>query len=269
MFVLIPLIKGVEISFTNWNGYSQSYDYIGTENYTKLFSSDLFKVAMINTLLYGFACTIIQNILGLAYALFVDQKFALRNVVKVIIYLPSIIAGIIMGYMMYAIFQYNGGALNDIALLFGADKVDWLGNGTRAVWIIIIVNSLQFVGVAMMLYLAGLQGISQSVIEAAKIDGVSPRQMLWHIRLPLLVPAIASSVMINMIGGLKMFSLVFSLTNGGPGSSTHSMGTLINYLHFGNENAGQAAAAGMILFVLIFVISFIINAYLSKKEVEV
>lgn len=269
IFVFVPLIKGIQISFTNWNGYSQIYNYIGFDNYLKLFSSDLFKVAMMNTLLYGFACTIIQNILGLAYALLVDQKFALRNVVKVIIYMPSIIAGIIMGYMMYAIFQYNGGALNDIVLLFGADKMDWLGNGTRAVWIIIIVNSLQFVGIAMMLYLAGLQGIPKSVIEAAKIDGVSPGQMLWHIRMPLLIPAITSSIMINMIGGLKMFSIVFSLTNGGPGSSTHSMGTLINYLHFGNENAGQAAAAGMVLFVLIFVISFIMNKYLGKKEVEV
>ncbi len=268
LFVFIPLIEGVRISFTNWNGYSQIFDYVGIENYKNLFGSELFKVAMINTLLYGFGCTIIQNILGLAYALFVDQKFPLRNLVRVIIYMPSIIAGIIMGYMMYGIFQYNGGALNDIVQLFGADNIDWLGNGSRAVGIIIIVNSLQFVGVAMMLFLAGLQGVPQSVIEAAKIDGVNERQMLMKIRLPLLMPAISSSVLINMIGGLKMFSLVFALTNGGPGISTHSMGTAINYLHFGNENAGQAAAAGMILFVLIFIISFVMNNYFSKKEVD-
>ncbi|MGF7049830.1 raffinose/stachyose/melibiose transport system permease protein [Paenibacillus sp. DS2015] len=269
MFVFIPLIEGIRISFTNWNGYSQIFDYIGFDNYKNLFASKLFKVAMINTLLYGVACTILQNVLGLAYALFVDQKFVLRNVVRVIIYMPSIIAGIIMGYMMYGIFQYNGGALNDLAMLFGADKVDWLGNGSRAVWIIIIVNSVQFVGVAMMLFLAGLQSISNSVIEAAMIDGVNRRQMLLKIRLPLLMPAISSSVMINMIGGFKMFSLVFALTNGGPGISTHSMGTAINYLHFGNENAGQAAAAGMVLFALIFVISYFVNTYFRTKEVEV
>lgn len=269
LFVFIPLIEGIRISFTNWNGYSQIFDYVGFENYKKLFASELFRVAMINTLLFGFGCTIIQNVLGLAYALFVDQKFPLRNLVRVVIYMPSIIAGIIMGYMMYGIFQYNGGALNDIVQLFGAEKMDWLGNGPRAVLIIIIVNSLQFVGVAMMLFLAGLQGISQSVIEAAKIDGVNKRQMLLKIRLPLLMPAISSSVLINMIGGLKMFSLVFALTNGGPGISTQSMGTAINYLHFGNENAGQAAAAGMILFVLIFIISFVMNNYFSKKEVDV
>jgi len=267
-FVFVPLVDGVRISFTNWNGYSQTFKYVGFDNYTTLFHSKLFKVAIKNTLMYGICCTLIQNILGLIYAVFVNQRFALNKLVRLIIYMPSIIAGVIMGYMMYAIFQYNGGALNDIMQLFGAEKVDWLGEGTRALWIIIIVNSLQFVGVAMMLYLAGLQGVPQSLVEASKLDGCNSLQAFRHITFPLLIPAIESSFLINMIGGLKMFSLVYALTNGGPGMSTHSMGTAINYLHFANENAGQAATAGLVLFVLIFVISLAMNIYFKRKEVE-
>lgn len=268
VFVFIPLIDGLRISFTNWNGYSQVFKYVGFENYKSLFSSNLFKIAIVNTLMFGFICTIIQNALGLGYALFVNKKFFLQKLVRLIIYLPAIIAGIIMGYMMYGIFQYNGGALNDVMVLFNADKVDWLGDGRRAVWIIIIVNSIQFVGVSMLLYLAGLQNIPRSFIEASQLDGANKFQVFRHIQLPLLIPAITSSFLINMIGGLKLFSIIYALTNGGPGISTHSMGTAINFLHFSNENAGQAAAAGMVLFVLVFVISLLMNMYFQEKEVE-
>lgn len=268
VFVFIPLVEGFRISFTNWNGYSQIFKYIGFDNYVQLFQSSLFKTAIINTLMYGFICTFIQNILGLCYALFVDKKFALRNLVRLIIYLPAMIAGVIMGYMMYGIFQYNGGALNDALELFGFSGIDWLSHGTLAVWIIIIVNSLQFVGVSMLLYLAGLQGIPKSYIEAARLDGASSFQIFRNIRLPLLIPAITASVLINMIGGLKLFSIIYALTNGGPGNATQSMGTAIEYLHFSNENAGQAAAAGILLFILVFVVSLIINIYLNRKEVE-
>jgi raffinose/stachyose/melibiose transport system permease protein len=268
LFVFIPLFEGVRISFTNWNGYSQTYRYVGLYNYKSLFQSKLLKVAIVNTLMYGIICTVIQNVLGLCYAVYVNKKFALRNSVRLFIYLPAIVAGVIMGYMMYNIFQYSGGALNDIMVLFGAEKIDWLGDETRAKWIIIIVNSIQFVGVSMMIYLAGLQGIPSHLIEASMIDGANAFQRFIKIKLPLLIPAISSSFLINMIGGLKLFSIIFALTNGGPGISTHSMGTAINYLHFANENAGQAATAGLVLFCLIFFISLVMNKYFQGKEVE-
>lgn len=108
LFVFIPLFEGVRISFTNWNGYSQTYRYVGLYNYKSLFQSKLLKVAIVNTLMYGIICTVIQNVLGLCYAVYVNKKFALRNSVRLFIYLPAIVAGVIMGYMMYNIFQYSG-----------------------------------------------------------------------------------------------------------------------------------------------------------------
>ncbi|NGP46206.1 sugar ABC transporter permease [Bacillaceae bacterium SIJ1] len=268
IFVFMPFYEGIRISFTNWDGYSQSFDFIGFFNYATLLENELFVIGMKNTLIYGFACTIIQNVLGLLYALFVNKKFAGRNLVRLIIYMPAIIAGIIMGYMMYGIFQYNGGALNDIMQLFNAEKIDWFGSGNRAVLIIVIVNSLQFVGVAMMIYLAGLQNIPSSLVEAAQLDGATSRQILKNVTLPLLIPAITSSFLINIIGGLQLFGLIVALTNGGPGISTHSMATAINNMHFWSQNAGQAAAAGMVLFVMIFVISLMMNIFFNKKDVD-
>ena len=128
--VFYPFIEGIRISLTNWNGYSRTYSYVGMTNYISLLNSRLFKVALRNTFIYGFGCTFIQQVVGLAYALFVNLRFRGRNLVRLIIYLPSMIAGIIMGYMMYGLFEYNR-RLNDIVRWLGGQKVLWLEDGNR------------------------------------------------------------------------------------------------------------------------------------------
>lgn len=268
IFVVIPLFSGISISFSNWNGYSQEFDYIGIENFKNLIKSDLFKIAMTNTLIYGIFCTLIQNLLGLVYAVFLNQKFSMSYLVRLLVYLPSIVSGIVMGYMLYGVFSYNNGALNDVVNLFGIENVNWLANGKTAVLIIVLVNSIQFCGISMMIYLAGLQNIPIQLIEASELDGCSKIQTFYHVKLPLLMPAISTSFLVNLVGGFKLFSIIFALTNGGPGIATQSMGTAINYLHFSNENAGEAAAYGLILFLLIFVVSLSMNKYFSSKEVK-
>lgn len=268
LFVVYPFVTGIKISFMNWNGYSQDMSFAGFSNYTSLLNDSVFKRALLNTIIYGIGCTIIQNVLGLMYAMLVNQKFASRNLVKTFVYLPSIISGLVMGYMMYNMFQYSSGALNDIMLLLGNDKIDWLGDGNRAVLIIVIINSIQFVGVSMIIYLAGLQGIPKSIIEASTIDGAKKREVFRYVTLPLLMPSIRSSIMINLIGGLQLFGVIMALTNGGPGNVSHSVATLISYRYFANEDAGGSAAIGLILFIIIFGISFVTNRYFKTKEVE-
>lgn len=266
--VFYPFIEGIRISLTNWNGYSRTYSYVGMTNYISLLNSRLFKVALRNTFIYGFGCTFIQQVVGLAYALFVNLRFRGRNLVRLIIYLPSMIAGIIMGYMMYGLFEYNRGALNDIVRWLGGQRVLWLEDGNRAVFIIVLINAFQFVGVSMLIYLAGLQNVPAQIMEAARLDGCGSWQLFAHVVLPLLIPAITSSTIINLIGGLRLFDLIQALTSGGPGIATHSIATSINYLHFWSENAGGAAAAGVVLFVIIFIVSATMNTLFRRKEVE-
>jgi raffinose/stachyose/melibiose transport system permease protein len=148
------------------------------------------------------------------------------------------------------------------------DKLDWLGNGTRAVWIIVAVNTLQFCGISMVLYLAGLQGISTTFYEAAEIDGASKLQQFKSITFPLLMPAVVTSLTLNLIGGLKLFDAIKALTSGGPGYSSHSMSTLIDYAYFRNQAAGYSSAMGIVLFVFIFLVSLSLQAYFKGKEVE-
>lgn len=268
LFVVFPLIKGVFLSFTNWNGFSQKYSMVGFSNYLRFFKDENVKTSFINTIIYGFGSTFLQNVLGLLFALLLNRKFAGRSVYRTIIYMPVMITPLIMGYIMYFFVSYNNGALNDIIALFGKGAVDWMNNGSRAVFIITIINSLQFVGVSMVIYLAGLQNIPTMYYEAASMDGVSPLQSLRYITLPMLMPAISSSVMINLIGGLKLFDIIMALTGGGPGYSSNSLSTLVHRTYFGSENAGYASAVGMMTFLFIMLVSFFFQRKFDEKEVS-
>lgn len=269
IFVIYPLAKGIFLSFTNWNGYSQTYKMVGVDNYVRMLGDQNVHRAFINTLVYGVGSTFLQNVLGLGLALLLNQKFRGRAFTRTLVYLPVMIAPLIMGYIMYFFFSYDNGALNDLLGVFGIAAKDWLSNGTTGVIIMTVVNSLQFVGISMVIYLAGLQGISDMYYEAAAIDGVKPLQKFRYITLPLLTPAISSSVTINLIGGLKLFDIIMALTSGGPGYDTHSLSTLVHRTYFGSENAGYASAIGLVSFVLIMILGNIVEKYLASKEVEV
>lgn len=269
VFVIYPFIQGIRLSFTNWNGYSQSMKYVGIKNYIRLFQDANVKTALVNTLIYGIMSTVIQNILGLGYAMFLNTKFKGRSLVRTIIYMPVMIAPLIMGYIMYFFFQYDGGAVNDILIALGMQPVDLLVNSNYAIVIIVLVNSLQFVGVAMVIYLAGLQNVPSMYYEAAMLDGATFWERLRHVTLPLLMPAISSSTILNLIGGLKLFDLVMALTSGGPGFSTHSLSTLVTNQYFSAQSAGYASAVGIFSFLLIMIISNVVMGYFDRKEVDV
>jgi len=170
--------------------------------------------------------------------------------------------------MMYFIVQYDGGSLNDIMIFFGKGAVDWMAQGPRAVLIMTFINILQFVGISMVIYLAGLQNISEMYYEAASIDGVNAWGQFKYITLPLLLPAISSAVVLNLIGGLKLFDIIMALTAGGPGYSTHSLSTMVTNMYFRGQHAGYSATIGIFTFIFIMIVSNVIVHYFDKKEVE-
>lgn len=268
VFVVLPFIKGIYLSLTNWNGYSPSYKFVGLKNYARMLTDENVRTAFVNTIIYGFGSTLVQNVLGIAFAILLNKKFRGRSLIRTVIYFPVMIAPLIMGYIMYFFFTYNNGAVNDVLKLFGAQPVDWLAKGSRAVIILMLVNSLQFAGISMVIYLAGLQNIPTLYYDAAAIDGVNDRQRFFYVTLPLLMPAVTSSVTINLIGGLKLFDVISALTGGGPGYDTNSLSTLIHRLYFGSERAGYAAAVGLVFFVFIMIVSNIVVKALQKRQVE-
>ena len=267
-FVVRPFCETVYVSLCKWNGYSPEKIFIGLENYKEMFSDKRLLTAFINTLIYGFVSTVLQNIIGLGAALFVNSRFKGNNLIRVVIYMPIMISSLIMGYIMYFFLTYDNGVLNDILGVFGKGAVDWLADGRNGGLFITIINTWQYAGYCMIIYLSGLQNISKTYIEAAEIDGAGSFARFRYITLPMLIPAITSAVMIDLIGGLKIFDGIISLTNGGPNYSTHSMMTYLNSQYFLAEKAGYASAIGITTFVMIMVVALYSNHYLEKKSIE-
>ncbi|WP_113751711.1 carbohydrate ABC transporter permease [Priestia endophytica] len=267
-FIVYPFLNGIRISFTNWNGFSQIYSYIGFDQYKRMLFDPNTWLIVKNTLLYGVGSTILQNIIGLIYALLLNQSIRMKSIARTIIYFPVIISPLIMGYIWYFFFSYQGGALNDVLQVLGFDKINALGNPDVNTWLIVFINTYQFVGIAMIIYLAGLQSISKDYYEAAQIDGATPFQQFKNITLPLLIPSVTINMVLNIIGGLKLFDVIISLTNGGPGNASQSMSTFMYSLYFDKQDAGYAATQGVLMAVIILILSLAALLYFRSKEVE-
>ena len=268
IFMIVPLGNALRVSFFKWNGYSQKMKFIGLKNYRSLFSDKVFWRSTVNTFIYGFGSTLLQNIMGLSAAIFVNKEFKGRNFVRLILYMPIMISGVIMGAIQYYIFNYENGVLNNILNLFGVGNIYWMETGPRAVMIITLINSWQAMGFCMLIYLAGLQNIPKMYQEAALLDGATKRQIFFKVKLPLLMPAVTTAVITNLIGGFKLYDIIVTLTNGGPNRKSLSLSYYISLLYFSDEKAGYSSAVGIALFVIIFLVAVPINHYLRRREVE-
>lgn len=268
VFVIRPFLETLYISLCQWNGYSSVKTFVGIKNYVDIFSDGRFGTAFFNTLIYGFMSTLLQNIIGLCGAFFVNTRFRGNGVVRVVMYLPIMISGLIMGYIMYFFFTFDRGILNEILGWFGRKPTNWLADGKTGVGAITLINSWQYAGNCLIIYLAGLQNIPKVYLEAAAIDGASRWQRFRKISLPMLTPAITTSVIVNLIGGLKLFDPIISLTNGGPNYLTHSLMTYLNSQYFLKEKAGYASAIGIVTFLLIMAVAALANKYFEKEMID-
>lgn len=268
IFIVFPFISGLRISFTDWDGFSQTMNFVGLEQYTRMFNDPTTWLVAGNTLLYGVGSTFFQMTVGLLYAMLLVQSIKMKAITRTIVYLPVIISPLIMGYIWYFMFAYQGGAINDLVMALGFERMNLLNNPNLNPWIIVFINTYQFVGISMIIFLAGLQSISKEYYEAARMDGASKMAQFKNITIPLLMPSITINVVLNVIGGLKLFDVIIALTGGGPGNASQSMSTFMYTLYFDRQDAGYAATQGVLMVVLILVITVTAVIYLRRKEVE-
>lgn len=269
VFILIPLLNAVRISFFRWNGYSQHMRFYGAENYARILSDDVFWQTLGNTLIYGFGSMLLQNVGGLLAALYLNKKFRGRNGMRVILYLPIMISGFIMGQILYYFVQYDGGVFNELLGILGFSPVYWMETGLSSTIMVTLANSWQYMGLCMIIYLAGLQNIPTMYREAARLDGAGKIKEFFYVTFPLLMPAVITAVVTNLIGGLKMYDVIVSMApNGGPNRSALSLSYYIQLLYFNDEKAGYASAVGIVTFFVIMLITVPINMWLRRREVE-
>lgn len=266
VFFIYPMLRGITLSLTDWNGMSKA-NFIGLQNFIDFFKDTRARTDLGNTILFALGSAPLLNLFGLIYALFLDSKLKGKNIARAIVYLPAVISPLIMGYIWYFILQPERGFLFNFLGSIGLNVVnsDWLGNRYTALIVLILVNVWQYVGMTMIIYLAGLQTIPQEMYEAAKIDGAGYLATLWYVTLPQLMPALKINIITNIIGSLSVFDVIMGLTEGGPGYSTESLSIYIMRMCYGSFT-GYSTAVAIILFLIILVPIIISLRFFKVKE---
>lgn len=265
--IVVPSIRGSAFAFTDWDGISPTVNWVGFDQFIRMFSDPNAVTAIRNTLLIAFAVTVIQNVLGLLIALGVNSGIKSRNVLRVLIFAPVVITSIAVGFLWKNLFNPSGG-INEILASVGLESwgQNWLGDPKIALGAIVCVAIWQFVGYSMVIFLAGLQGVPDELLEAAAIDGAGPIRRFWSVVRPLLAPAITINVMLSLISGLKMFDQVFAMTQGGPGGATNTISTLIYSNAFSLGRFGYGAALAVVLTIFVALASAAQYRLLNRKE---
>ncbi|WP_202967394.1 carbohydrate ABC transporter permease [Paenibacillus beijingensis] len=266
LFFIYPLTQGIGISLTDSNGVTQP-NFIGLQNFLDFFHDDRAKTDIFNTVFFALGSAPLLNLFGFLYALVLDRTFKGKSVVRALVYLPAVISPLIMGYVWYFILQPGRGFLFHILESMGLKGGNWLAEANSAIVVLILVNVWQFVGMTMIIYLAGLQSIPKELYEAAEIDGAGSGKKLRYITIPMLVQSIKINVVTNIIGSLSVFEIIIALTDGGPGYSTESLSIYILRMLYGSFT-GYSTAVAMILFVMIVIPVFVFMRFIRKQEFE-
>lgn len=270
VFFILPVIMSIVLSTTDWNITRLTEpSFSGIKNYAIILSNSIFTKSILNTLIFATATTILKTLFGLILALALVKSFRGNNILRTLYYLPCVLSIVVVGVLFTAIMDYDG-MLNNILRAVGLDFIatNWLGKYGTAMASVISIESWMWSGFCMFIFIAGLQAIPQSFYESAAIDGASTWQKFRHITLPLLVPSFTVVITLNITGGMKVFDIVYVLTNGGPGFDTQVLNTY-TYRAFGLGLLGEAAASAVVLAIIVVIIAFIINRKLTNREVEI
>jgi raffinose/stachyose/melibiose transport system permease protein len=253
-------------AFTNWTGLG-AFKLIGIQNFIQIFQNPELRGALLNTLFLAVGFVIGTNVIGLAFALAVNRGLKTRYVLRVLIFLPVVLSPLATAYIWQFIFEYDG-PLNAVldAVGLGADKKAWLADPSLAIWLVLLVMVWQNIGLAMVIYLAGLAGVSEELEEAAEIDGAGVWRRFISIVLPQMRPAVAIATTYLLIQGLRIFDQVIALTDGGPFNATQTLSTEVFKQTFTYGNYGYGTALSLILTVLITVFALAQNFIARGRE---
>ena len=271
VFFIIPNISGFGLSFTDWSSYKSEINFTGLENFERIFSPDeAFSTYFSNTFIFTISTSVLKLIIGLALALMLNRGIKrFVHVYRTMVYLPAVLPTLVVALIFRSILNPRTGLLNSFLRGIGADGLasPWLVDPRIALWSVIGVDTWKGVGYIMVILLAGLQTIPREYYEAAEVDGANAWSRFRHITLPLLMPAILVVTVLNILYGLRVFDIVYALTNGGPGYATEVLATGI-FRAFGQGLYGLGTAINSILFVILIVAGYFVIRLLQPESVR-
>ena len=265
VFVLVPIVIAIYLSLTNWDGFTFPPKFIGARNYLQLASDPdalhAAGVTAIITVVGALGC----NVLGLGVALLLNGNSRFKSFMRVLVFYPYVIGPVILGFLWSSILGTNG-AINALVTSSGGSTLPFLSNPSWALASLIAVIIWSSFGVNVVLYLAGLQTIPESLLEAALIDGATPWQTFWRVKLPLLAPTVTVNVVLVVVGLLRVYELILALTAGGPAGSTQSVVYNILTTSFNKSQLGYGAAQSVVLMIVIVIVTISIISLRRRSE---
>lgn len=267
-FIIYPFLSTIFYSFTDYSS-SKLFDYsfVGIKNYLAVFETKNQLDAIGHTLQYAVIITVVQAIVAVVLAVFLNKELKSTNLLRGIFFFPAVMSPLVVGYIWSFLFSTSSyGPINNLLTSFGLEKINFFGDPKIALYSIIFTQIWQWTGYNMVIVLANLQTIDKTYYEAAEVDGATGFQKFWRITLPLLYPSMNVVVVTSLIGGLKVYDIIISTTNGGPFYATTTIIQSIIGQAIGGGQYGLGAALSVLFLLIILAFTKVVMHFMDKWE---
>ena len=263
LFFVLPTLASFYFSFTRWDLFTSTW--IGLDNYRTFFEEQALIIGLRNTLIYGAITSAMKVVLGMALALLLTSHIIARGYLRSVIFFPVLVSTIGVGVTFTVLMNPERGLINQVLGAVGVDGPGWLTNPTLALFSIALVDVWKGVGLATVIYIAGLVSIPSEYYEAAAVDGAGRWEIFKNIMLPLAKPATATVITLSFIGGLRSFDLIWAMTRGGPGFASDVIASVI-YKQYQAGFYGLSTAGSVVLFLVVTIIVVPLTWWLNRGE---
>lgn len=262
---VVPTLAAFYFSLTRWTLFDS--EFIGLANYAQFFSEPALLTGLRNTIIFGGVTSTLKVVLGLLLAWLLTSPIIGRGYLRNVVFFPVVLSFIGVGIMFTIFMDPQDGLINESLALLGISGPRWLTDPSLALLSVALVDVWKGVGLATLIYIAGIAAIPEDYFEAARVDGANGTQRFWHIILPLSRPATTTVIILSLIGGLRTFDLIWAMTRGGPGFTSDVIASVI-YKQYQAGFYGLATAGNVVLFIVVTAIIVPLFWYLNRREVN-
>lgn len=262
---IVPMIISVFFSMTVWS--FADFRFVGLQNYKMFFEDSQLLQGLGNTLIYAFSTSMSKVVLALLISIFLTSNIRLRGALRSVVFFLHLVSNVAIGITFCALMHPTKGVFNAVLTSFGLKASKFVYSPNTSLVSVIVTDVWKGLSVSTVIYIAGLQAIDRTYYEAAEIDGASRLQTFWNITLPLVRPAMNTVIILSLIGGLKSFDLIKTMTDGGPGNSSTVLALTV-YRQFANGYYGMSTTGNIIMLVMISLISYPLQKFLLSREVS-
>jgi len=267
IFSIVPIAMSFYYSLMSWNGFSDM-EFVGFENFSKLFSDKLFWNSIKNNIYVVIASVVGQLSIALFLAILLNRKLKGAKIFRTIGFIPVILSSVVVALTWSLIYNSETGLLNELLRLIGLESLalNWLGDQKLAMISVCVTIIWQFIGLYLIIFLAGLQNIPTEILEAAKIDGASEWKQTWSIIIPMLKETIFACLILAISGSLKTFDQIYVMTNGGPAHATEVSAIYMYNKTFESLQFGYGSAIAVMIFIFGIVLIAVTNLLIRRKS---